>query len=297
MKGRALNIHNLAILAVKNLNKAQDQLAKAKVSSSARARLLAQSAKDYTYQAFFQIGQATHSLQDSFSAAHTVRSGENYDINNICVYGDDYKTLLKNNASKTCYHFEYVPTEPGLQNYVKKGVEGASSYKEGDMHDSIWIRGDKDTPERFPNYVQTLNRWGHTKKNGIVIEQKEEVNLTSISNPFIEEVSAKWANMKDEARMARTATAKYVYVILEYLSDVRNGYVKDDSKMSLLSSRLNSEFFDGSPSRLQNPVWIADSGYVDKHPSIVHVAPIKNVMSQGVFRCNQLSDEPVVPGK
>lgn len=292
-------IHNLAILAVKNLNKASSLLAESDATrNSAKSKHLRSSAKDYTYQAFFQIGQASHSLQDSFSAAHTVREGENYDIKDICVYGDSYKKMLNSNAGKTCYHFEYVPAEPGIRNLAKKGVEGVVSYREGDMHDSIWIRGEEDAPKKFPNYVQTLERWGHKKgAKGQVVEHKEEVNLTSISNTFIEEVSAKWANMKDEARMARTATAKYVYVILEYLSDVRNGYIEDDQNYSLLSNRLNAQFFDGSPQRLQNPVWIADSGYVDKRPNIVHVAPIKDIMKDGVFRCGQLSNEPIVPGK
>src|SRR5262249_60641310 len=51
--------------------------------------------------ALFLFGHALHTIQDSFSAAHTVRAGaaDNHDLLNVCYYG---KPL--NVGSSACYH-------------------------------------------------------------------------------------------------------------------------------------------------------------------------------------------------
>jgi len=51
--------------------------------------------------ALFLFGHATHTIQDSFSPAHTVRAGaaDNHDLLNVCYYGQPL-----NVGDKACYH-------------------------------------------------------------------------------------------------------------------------------------------------------------------------------------------------
>ena len=287
------HINNLAILAVRNLEKSDALSKKAtelrKVGRAQEADQTLSNARAYATQAFFHLGQGTHSLQDSFSSAHTKRGGPNYDIQQFCVYGDDFRKKLGRNKDKTCYHFEYIPSESTAQAYSDTLVKGVTSFREGNMFDSIWIRSNEKEPTKAPNFVLARDFWGGVEFVGVLSEEKE-------FETFVEGISSKWANMRHEARMARTATAKYLYIVLDYLSNARLGK-PDDKAKTLLTQRLKDEFFDGTPSRMKPELdWIKDSGYIGDHGhAYVKVRNINDVMPQGVFRCNHLSNEEIVP--
>jgi hypothetical protein len=176
-------------------------------------------------KSLFLIGHATHTLQDSFSTAHTVRAGEgeNYNLKNVCYFGTKIAKQMTTREAKQelCYH----------------GTP--------DSRDAIW----NTNPQR---YQEALKNWSSEK----AIQCDKSMNY-----PTTEE--SKDACMSSEARLARAATEKFLFLVFNQLKPENLTRKSSESFLATLDSNL----FDG-------PVGDHD---LDKK------------MNNGILRCDGLS--------
>jgi hypothetical protein len=180
--------------------------------------------------ALFLFGHSSHTIQDSFSPAHTIRADteHNNDVLKVCYYG-----LAKNPGADTCYH---LPVDP---------------------RDGIWIRG----PLQL---AKTLKTFPH---EDAAIVPYVPVITSFIIGPLKE------SSLKYEARLARTATLRYFYVIAAYLND----YATDDPEFKGLRKILMENLFEG-----RTGVLAVDQGLAQANPGISISMP------KGIIRCDQL---------
>ena len=176
-------------------------------------------------RALFLIGHATHTIQDSFSRAHTVRAGaeNNNNLINVCYYGVVMNKKMDNSRmgpKDLCYH--------------------ASP----DSKDAIWnMSGDQ--------YKKALSNWA---SEGAIQCDK--------GNSYPQSDEQKSACMSDEARLARVATEKYLFLVFNQISP-QNSVKKSPEDFV---TTLDSSLFDG-------PVGDVE---LDKK------------MSNGILRCDSL---------
>lgn len=181
-------------------------------------------------KALFLIGHATHTIQDSFSPAHTRRDDEahNYNLKNVCFYGSKMHKkmdMMFKDAKILCYH-EIL-----------------------DSRDTVW----NISPDR---YKESLKNWNSEKST-----QCDKVN----SYPQVED--EKTSCLDSDARLARTATEKYLFLVFNQISPLN--FVKKSGNDFL--STLDTNLFDG-------PVGNSE---LDKK------------MSNGIMRCEGLTTEIV----
>ncbi len=196
--------------------------------------ILTQQGLDLKKDALFLLGHATHTIQDSFSPAHVARDTwqGNNDPLNIGYYGSDLKNHL-----------------------TQAGVADQVAYHETvDIGDFIWIRDEA-------NYRRTRREWMNIPG--------EKIRLCS--DTILKLPADKEACLKHEARLARNATVRYLFVVAKYLNEKRTGKIKD-TKHDELVTRLTQNFFEGNAGIPGND----------------------EVMPDGIMRCHRLSDK-VVP--
>ena len=188
--------------------------------------------KNDRVKALFLIGHALHTIQDSFSPAHTKRSGDdnNDNLENICFFGGqmwrkmDFKD--KRFRDGLCYH-----SAP-------------------DSRDAVWNINPKE-------YKATLDNW----KNENVSQCDKQKNYPETDND-------KKSCLKNEARLARFASEKYLFLVFSQLASQQ--YVQLDIPDFIES--LDSRLFEG-------PVGVAD--FDEKMPN-------------GIMRCEALSKDTFV---
>ena len=166
--------------------------------------------------ALFLFGHATHTIQDSFSHAHTLRDKDsnNSDLLKVCYYGP-----MRNTSPDACYH-QMI-----------------------DTRDDIWF----SNPINFINKVSIL----------IPLEKTKEGNL------------------KAEAKLARTATMRYLFLVATFIHDNK---LNGDLNETQLIQTLNKKLFEGLTG-----MTAVDQG---------EVAPVSNLkmpMPNGIIRCERLS--------
>ena len=190
-------------------------------------------------KALFWLGHATHVIQDSFSAAHTQRDWRtpderNSNLKEICYFSKAQYKILANakQLDKYCYH-----NDPDLRDIVYIHTDGA--------------------------FQRTRSEWPET--------QVENCNKLA-SDVFEVPPSKKEVCLKDEARLARVATAKYFYLFAEYTHDLQTKPGFDDPQYFELSQRLRRRFFEG-------PV----GGTVS--------AALDTAMRNGIMRCDLLKNQ------
>jgi hypothetical protein len=179
--------------------------------------------------ALFLFGHATHTIQDSFSAAHTIRAdrNNNHNVLKVCYY-DVFRP-----TADSCYH---LPVDP---------------------RDGIWIR----TPGQLL-----------LAKNESLGESAAIVPYVPVFTDFMLLDSFKESALKHEARLARTATMRYLYLVAMYL---KNPGPDDD--FSRLRKILMENLFEGSTG-----MRAVDQGL----PKADDARPIP--MAEGIIRCDKL---------
>ncbi len=189
--------------------------------------------------ALFLIGHASHIIQDSFSHAHVRRDNvmTGFKIKDICYYGDDKQQELSfiKKELMACFHPSITSTN------IEEAIIG----------DSIWIR--------------TENQFNTTKLN----YRGEAIELCSMmTNQYIVDPERKVACLNLEARIARDATVKYLYVMAEELYKHRN-VPFTAVELGKLSQVLTEKLLEGS---------IKLKDFVDRTPN-------------GIAQCSHLSDQ------
>lgn len=198
--------------------------------------------KDYPRAVFF-FGHATHVLQDSFSSAHTLRDmSANSEIIDHCYYGGPQRKALQKigKDKKYCYH---KPIDPGDLIWLN-----AVHYEETKK---FWEpRGEKvsacflglDNKEGLEGMIAQVRNVIRTKEKPRIVELEELEHQRE-------------SCLSHQARLAKYVTAKYLYLILDYLYDLHHGKLKEElidsngSKIHqgfpILTERLYSRFFEG----------------------------------------------------
>lgn len=183
--------------------------------------------KGNTENSLFLIGHAAHVIQDSFSHAHVLRENVagKFKIKDICYYGDDKRQELKiiRKEFMACFH----PTI--ISNSVEEAILG----------DSIWIRSE--------------NQLRNTKLN-FRDEPMKKCPMTT--HQFIFSNNEKEECLNSEARIARDATVKFLYIMAENFYEHRK-VAYDQVELKKLADTLNEKLFDGS---------IEIKGMVDRMP-------------------------------
>lgn len=179
--------------------------------------------------ALFLFGHATHTIQDSFSPAHTIRADKdhNHDLLKICYYG------YAAGGGDSCYH---LPVDP---------------------RDGIWIR--------MPNQLLLAAKESPGESAAIV-------PYVPVFTDFMLFDSFKESALKHEARLARTATMRYLYLMARYL---RKSEPDDD--FSRLGKILKENLFEGTTG-----MRAVDQG----RPKADDALPIP--MAEGIIRCDRL---------
>lgn len=187
-------------------------------------------------QFLFLIGHATHMIQDSFSPAHTIRQSreDNNNVVDICYYPDSGAP----------------PAVPETQICFHKSV---------DNRDFIWLAAHE--PDEI---AKTKSEW---LSRGEEVEPLEDVKKF---DPNDATEAERHAHLKHEARLARTATAKYLYLIFEDLEAREKGLLNDPD-FKVLNQKLTTQLFEGNN---------GEAGLAD-------------IMPQGIMRCETLNKKSV----
>lgn len=183
-------------------------------------------------RALFLVGHALHTIQDSFSPAHTQRTDDNQnnDIKQICFFGSNMRKNFdltnKTIKKQLCYH-----STP-------------------DSDDAIWNLSRKQ-------YKKVLENW----KNETAIECDKSDNYPTTD-------SEKISCLKNEARLARVASEKYLFLVFNQFNSTF--YFAPDHETFIAS--LDSRLFEGP----------------------VGVAELDQKMTNGIMRCDSLSQDRIV---
>lgn len=179
-------------------------------------------------RALFLFGHVTHTIQDSFAPAHARRSGaqSNYNLKEVCFYGVEMGKKINDPSGR---------------------AQPTCYHNSPDSSDAIWNMSPAQQQ-------QALQEWPNEKS--IQCDK-------SGSYPQTEE--QKQACMKHEARLARVATEKYLFLVFAHLNSASPKPIAD-----FLAS-LDSRLFDG-------PV---GDGQLDQK------------MANGIMRCENLSNQEI----
>jgi hypothetical protein len=156
-------------------------------------------------RALFLIGHASHTIQDSFSTAHTKRDIDtnNNNLLNVCFYGNNMAKYFDVNSRFTikslCYH------------------------NAPDSRDNVW----NTDSER---YKKALSQW-----------TQEKSTQCSRNQNYPENDEEKRSCLSHEARLSRLATEKFLFLVFNYLSEQS---APKKSLPDFLAS-LDTNLFDG----------------------------------------------------
>ena len=184
-------------------------------------------------KALFILGLVTHTIQDSFSNAHTQRrsAAENYDLSSVCFYGVDAAKRFDYGSKANpllCYH-EPSSSSDIIWNMTQKQMDKAKAE---------WPAEESTQCDKYASYPQTE-------------KQKQSC-------------------LNHEARLARLATEKYLYIVFSHLNILQTNPV---------NSKTMSDFVDSLDSRLfQGP--LGDTVLDAKMPL-------------GIMRCEGLSNQSI----
>ena len=184
-------------------------------------------------KALFILGLVTHTIQDSFSNAHTQRrlAGENYDLSNVCFYGAD---VFKK--------FDYGPWSNPLLCYHDQSSGG----------DIIWN--------------MTSNQRDKAKAEW----PSEEASQCDKNSSYPQTEKQKQSCLNHEARLARLATEKYLFIVFSHLNI---------AETNAANSKTMAEFIDSLDNRLfQGPTG---------DPQLDFKMPL------GIMRCEGLSSAEI----
>lgn len=182
-------------------------------------------------KALFLMGHATHIIQDSFSPAHVVRASkdENSDLEDVCYYP-----------------VGIGPTTPSAPICFHQTV---------DARDRIWLTAD-DPAEVERNRKE----WGDGGEGVETVEDLTKFDLNDLT------AEGRRSHLKNGARLARAATAKYVLLMLSEIRKRAQDTVYDaDGK--LLAERLTNRMLEGGED----------------------VGGLGALMPKGIMRCDGLS--------
>lgn len=159
--------------------------------------------------ALFLFGHATHIIQDSFSPAHTRREegASGYALKDVCYYGSEQQARLQG-----------------------RGIASSACYHETVdlVGDGIWVRTDEQL-------AKTRKEWG-----------KDEKVSRSLTNYQYTD-AMKRTHLKHEARLARDATVKFLYLVAtDIAAHRRAGIAYTEAEQQKLAKRIEKEFFDGA---------------------------------------------------
>ena len=191
-------------------------------------------------RALFLLGHATHTIQDSFSRAHTQRAGDenNNDLINICYYGSVMNKKM---------------------DHTRRGPKDLCFHSSPDSKDAVWnLSGDQ--------YKKALSNWA-----------SEAASQCDKGSDYPQTDEQKSACLSDEARLARVATEKYLFLVFNQIApqNLLNKSTED------FVAALDSSLFDG-------PVGDAE---------------LDRKMPNGILRCDSLptneitGSEPPAQGK
>ncbi|MBX9766840.1 MAG: hypothetical protein K2X47_06175, partial [Bdellovibrionales bacterium] len=232
------------------------------------------SAPEMLTQVLFLIGHATHMLQDSFSGEHTRRalqgmrnfgdteenvlalmnkktaleklvSEYNNDIVDICFYGAAQNEGLEKETpggSNSCYHKYLAPDAATVKVILNSSMKG-------DFGDSIWTYGERQETSLLNKLGFRLFSSPKNQSDALAKSRRDNVynRTTNWDGPelvtqrkatdFSEPTgSERWSLMNHNARLARSATVKYLYAVMTYiksLNDVyESGKVRNASQLS-----------------------------------------------------------------
>lgn len=133
-------------------------------------------------KALFLIGHASHTIQDSFSTAHTKRDTDvkNNNLLNVCFYG-----------SSMAKYFDVHTRLPG---------PGPCYHNGPDSRDNIWnVSGER--------YKKALSEW---RENAMRCDRHENYPETD---------EQKRSCLSHEARLSRLATEKFLFLVFNHLSE------------------------------------------------------------------------------
>lgn len=164
-------------------------------------------------KALFLIGHATHMIQDSFSHAHGRRDGRdnNFNVSEMCYFGS--------NADILAHPFKH-----------KKRYKSCHHSLDEMISDGIWMQD-------FANIRQVKKEW----PNEAVVPNTAKGLYTCIKN-YSRKVTDPEACLKHTPRLARTATAKYLVVLMLYMNTVS----EIEATPEHLKNYLITNFFEGS---------------------------------------------------
>lgn len=193
------------------------------------AALTAWEAGDKT-RALFLVGHATHTIQDSFSPAHTRRAGaeNNNDLINICYYGVAMNKRM---------------------DHSRMGPKDLCYHNSPDSRDAVWNL----SPEQ---YKKALRNWG-----------SEAASQCDKGAGYPESDAAKASCLSDEARLARAATEKFLFLVFNQMSP--QNFTKKSSDE--FAASLDKGLFDG-------PVGDAE---------------LDQKLGNGILRCDSLPDNEI----
>ena len=187
--------------------------------------------------ALFFFGHATHTIQDSFAPAHTIRADKdhNHNVLKICYYGQ-----VDTTNADSCYH---LPVDP---------------------RDGIWIR--------LPSQLMLAKQESPGESAAIV-------PYVPLFTDFMLFDSFKESALKHEARLARTATMRYLYLVAMYI-----GNPDPDDGYSRLGKILMENLFEG-PTGMR----AVDQGLAKADDAL----PVP--MAEGIIRCDRLDPKASTP--
>lgn len=185
-------------------------------------------------KALFFIGHATHMLQDSFSEAHGKRGTrkENFNVKEMCYFGFDTDI------------FEHPRSHERRLNSCHHSVDEI-------VRDGLWLKDSKG-----------INRVKKEWPGEPIIEDSYDGIYTCLKN-FTKKLTNNTSCIKHTSRLARTATAKYLLVLINYNQTFDNEAVAEKDHMR---TYLMENFFEGN----------------------LGLKGLDETMSEGVMRCEGL---------
>lgn len=184
-------------------------------------------------KALFILGLVTHTIQDSFSNAHTQRrsAADNYDLANVCFYG-----------LESAKRFDYGP----------KSNPPLCYHEPSSTADIVWSMNSNQRDK-------AKSEW-----------PGEEATQCDKYSAYPKSEAQKESCLNHEARLARLATEKYLFLVFSHLNMIQTNPA---------SSKGMNDFIDSLDTRLfEGPV--GDAGLDVKMPL-------------GILRCRGLSNQQI----
>jgi len=224
-------------------------------------------------KALFSFGIATHTIQDSFSPSHTFRDDKgNYDIVDICYYDQHIPHASKQIIGMLTQAFHISTKTPeSLKKMFPLYQDRWKTFKNGkacahlkvDLRDFIWIRNANQLKVAIS---QEWSRWEAEYWR----QHKPTKPVKKCSANYLTTDKRKHQCLTHEARLARTATTRYLSLLYAYVVTTL-----EKKKPLAFESRVKNifmkRFFDGNAG--------------------IQSYQISKIMPKGVIRCEGLGSQ------